>query len=116
MTTTRWKVTEDGAHLPDFANPNHDYGMLGTSLRHHGIEANGLIIATVWNHHDSTECDKVSEQICSDHNAFDSMKDALEVARLTLLAKDGPTAHERDRVVATIKAALRLAKDEHVAR
>ncbi len=63
----KFEIVEDGGnnqHLPDFAR-SPGSGMLGSGLRHLGIVYDGEVVATVWNHHDSTRAMILAESIAA---------------------------------------------------
>lgn len=50
---------------------------MGEGMRHVGLESEGELIATVWNHHNSTECDARAAFIIRAANAHDEMEKLL---------------------------------------
>ena len=60
----KFEVVDDGGsnkHLPDIGSS----GMLMSGLRHLGIVYDGEVVATIWNHHDSTRCRILAESIAA---------------------------------------------------
>lgn len=88
----RWSapLTMENDHLPSFGRSG-SHGMLGSGLRHRGIECNGEVIATVWNHHHSEECDKRAMLIASAPEQIA----ALTAARAALAAALGNVLNMR---------------------
>ena len=99
-------------HLPDFANHRHDYGMLGSGLRHIGIgDANGRVIATVWNHHDSQMADENAALIVRAVNALADLLAALEEIAGTFDAESYPRIGSIERTAGDkARAALKAAE------
>lgn len=80
-------------------------------MRHIGIDLDGEIVATVWNNHNSQECNERANLIVRAVSAYEELVNALEIAEGFISTFEGSSTQEGiDYLLGSIRGALALAK------